>query len=96
MLEKETVEHIARLARIGITNEECVEYQEKLSRILGFVDELTVVENVTVEAAPALLRYAVPREDRERNALPETKDQIIANMPHTKNGSLEVRSVLAV
>lgn len=96
MLDKKTVEHVARLARIGITDEECTEYQEKLSRILDFVDELTALEDVSVSAAPELVRFASPREDRERNALPETRDQIIANMPHTKNGSLEVRSVLAV
>ena len=35
-----------------------------------------------------------PRADHERNALPEVKEQIIANMPHTKNGALTVRKVL--
>ena len=40
MLDKATVEHIATLARIGITPEECEQYQGELSRVLDFVDEL--------------------------------------------------------
>ena len=45
MLDKETVEHIARLARIGVTSEEVAQYQSDLSSILDFFDEMKQVES---------------------------------------------------
>ena len=95
MLDKATIEHIATLARIGITPEECEQYRGELSRVLDFVDELkafegAVIENSDETATPT----AKPRADHERNATPVVREQIIANMPHTKDGALTVRKVL--
>jgi aspartyl-tRNA(Asn)/glutamyl-tRNA(Gln) amidotransferase subunit C len=96
MLDKETVSHIARLARIGITEEEKEKYQEDLSRVLDFVEELSAFESQVQGQGQELIRYTEPREDREKNALPEVRERIMNNMPHTKDGSLSVQSVLSV
>lgn len=94
MLDKATVEHIATLARIGITPEECEQYQGELSRVLDFVDELKAFEETAVVSKGIVRATTRPRADHERNALPEVREKIIANMPHTKNGALTVRKVL--
>ncbi len=96
MLDKETVEHIARLARIGVTSEEVAQYQSDLSSILDFFDEMKQVESAPGASLEELSRVNQSREDREQNALPEVREQIITNMPHTKDGSLSVQSVLSV
>lgn len=96
MLDKETVEHIAELARVGVTAEEVERYQKDLSGVLGFIEELSHFEGQVGETNNALARTDQGREDRERNALPEVREQIISNMPHTKDGSLSVQSVLSV
>jgi aspartyl-tRNA(Asn)/glutamyl-tRNA(Gln) amidotransferase subunit C len=93
MLDQETVQHIAHLARIGITPEETVRYQKELSSILDFVDELKAQE-VPTDQTLATRRFAIPRADQVKDALPEVQAQIIANMPHTTDGSLSVRKVL--
>jgi aspartyl-tRNA(Asn)/glutamyl-tRNA(Gln) amidotransferase subunit C len=94
-ITKLEVEHIAVLARIGITPEECEQYQGDLSRILDFVDELKGFEETATKAVSGAVGLtANPRTDRERNALPEVREQIIANMPHTQGGALTVRKVL--
>ncbi len=95
MLEKATVEHIATLARIGITPEECEQYRGELSRVLDFVDELKAFEGAVIESSNKIdVLTAKPRADHERNAIPAVREQIIANMPHTKDGALTVRKVL--
>ncbi|MEK9173635.1 MAG: Asp-tRNA(Asn)/Glu-tRNA(Gln) amidotransferase subunit GatC [Patescibacteria group bacterium] len=95
MLDKATVEHIATLARIGITPEECEQYQGELSRVLDFVDELKAFESTVTEGArTGGTSTTQSRADHERNAAPEVREQIIANMPHTKDGALTVRKVL--
>lgn len=95
MLDKATVEHIATLARIGITPEECEQYRGELSRVLDFVDELQAFESTVITSPHAVAPLtAKPRADHEHNALPEVRQQIIANMPHTQDGALTVRKVL--
>ncbi len=96
MLDKETVEHIARLARVGVTNEEIEQYRNDLSSVLDFFEEMKQVESTGVKQIEELSRFNQAREDRERNAQPQVREQIITNMPHTKDGSLSVQSVLSV
>ena len=96
MIEKETVEHIARLARIGVTADEVLHYQKDLTQVLGFIEELSSFEGKASQVNESLLRTDQGREDQERNSLPEVREHIIANMPHTKDGSLAVQSVLSV
>ena len=87
MLDAQTVEHIAHLARIGIT--------EDLTRVLGFVDELKAFEDVEVnnEESP-LVRYALPRTDTALVHDGKERELILENMPEVAGGALKVRQVL--
>ncbi|NCB08100.1 MAG: aspartyl/glutamyl-tRNA amidotransferase subunit C, partial [Bacteroidia bacterium] len=40
MLSKEETQHIAKLARLGLSESEIEKYQKDLSAILGYVDKL--------------------------------------------------------
>lgn len=95
MLDSQTVEHIALLARVGITEDERDQYQQELTRVLDFVDELKMFENQAPEnSESASVRYAVPRTDRALDEKQEERKQIIANMPDVKGNALKVRQVL--
>ncbi len=95
MLDAQTVEHIAHLARIGITEEERSQYQEDLTRVLDFVDELKAFEDVEVRSEDsALVRYATARTDAALIHDGKERELILENMPEVGGGALKVRQVL--
>ena len=49
MLTKITVQHIAHLARLEISNKELSQYAHELTRIVDYVDQLKAVETAGVE-----------------------------------------------
>jgi aspartyl-tRNA(Asn)/glutamyl-tRNA(Gln) amidotransferase subunit C len=57
-LSKRDVEHIAHLARLEVSDDEIADYVDKLSRIIGFVDQLAEqdTEGVAPMAHPLNMR----------------------------------------
>ena len=49
MITKETVRHIAKLARLRLTAQEEETYTEQLGKILDHVDELQAVDTTGIE-----------------------------------------------
>jgi aspartyl-tRNA(Asn)/glutamyl-tRNA(Gln) amidotransferase subunit C len=69
-LSKRDVEHIAHLARLEVSDDEIADYVDKLSRIIGFVDQLAEqdTEGVTPMAHPLNMRQRLrPDEVTESN-----------------------------
>lgn len=64
-ISKEEVEHVARLARIELSDREKEHFSEQLSRILDYISQLEKVntDNVKPLAQPILLKN-VFREDK--------------------------------
>src|SRR3989338_10050947 len=48
-LSKQAVAHVARLARLGLTDEEAKQYAEQLSSILDYVEQLKRVDTEGIE-----------------------------------------------
>lgn len=94
MLSSEEVKNIAKLARIGLSDEDVLKYQRDLSAILDFFKELETVPtegvspmgNSTEKSDAFREDRAVPGSDAERAA-------ILANVPMTKDGFVKVKSV---
>jgi len=92
-LERETVLHIARLARVELTDDEIDTFSGQLSEIIGHFDVLDGVDTEGVEpTAQALLLRNVMAEDASRPSLP--RDEVLALAPATEEGYLRVRAVL--
>jgi aspartyl-tRNA(Asn)/glutamyl-tRNA(Gln) amidotransferase subunit C len=92
-LSREEVLHIARLARLGLTEEDVERFREQLSNIL---DNFEVLKEVESEGVPPTT-HAVPlqnvlREDEVAPSLPQ--DQVLANAPQQEEGHFKVRAVL--
>ena len=92
-LEREAVLHIAKLARVGLSDDEIDTYAVQLSDIIGHFDALNAVNTDGVEpTAHTLPLRNVTTEDVSRPSLPQ--DQVLEMAPLTEDGYLRVRAVL--
>lgn len=92
-LSREEVLHIARLARLGLTEAEVERFQEQLSNILENFQVLQEVETRDVPPTThAVPQQNVSREDQPGASLPQEK--VLANAPQQEEGLFKVRAVL--
>lgn len=93
-LTKEEVEHVAFLARIGVTDEDVVRYQKDLSSVLAYFEELNAVNTDDVEPIGHITGMTnVFRSDMAQDADKDVKENIMKNMPQTKDGYVKVKSL---
>lgn len=86
MIDPKTVENIAKLARLHVTEAEAKQYSEHLSNVLKYFEQISKVKTDGVE--PLVTPSEVEefwREDEVKKEL--TAEQIVANAPQ-KTGNL--------
>ena len=87
------VEHIAELAKLGLTEEEKCTFQEQLSAILEYFEKLQEVDTSAIPpTATVLPLHNVMREDEVRPSLPP--ELILANAPEREGDFFKVQAVL--
>jgi aspartyl-tRNA(Asn)/glutamyl-tRNA(Gln) amidotransferase subunit C len=92
-LTREEVLHVARLARVGLTDEEVTRYQHQLSQILEHFESLSRIDTTDVPPTTHTLPLeTVMADDEPRPSL--TRDEVLANAPLTHDAYLRVRAVL--
>ena len=93
-LSKEQVDHIASLARIGISAEENKKLQSDLGAVLDYVDKLDKVDVLNV--VPTAHISGLENETREdENGSTHADPKILADMvPDKKDGYVKVNKVL--
>lgn len=96
MISKQEVQHIAKLARIGLTQTEIEKFQKELSSILDYFEKLKEINVSKVKPMSySVLLENVMREDQKK---PKNKDKkpkrLLEMAPETKNGYLKVKSIL--
>jgi aspartyl-tRNA(Asn)/glutamyl-tRNA(Gln) amidotransferase subunit C len=92
-LTREEVEHVAVLARLGLTDEEKERYRHQLGSILGYVAQLGEVDAGGTTAGTAVLPLEdVMGEDEPRPSL--DPDAVLANAPAQEAGHFRVPAVL--
>jgi aspartyl-tRNA(Asn)/glutamyl-tRNA(Gln) amidotransferase subunit C len=80
MIEKKDVEHVARLARLALTDAELEKMREQLNGILAYIEKLNALDTQNVEpTSHAVPMVNVMRDDEERPCLP--RDEALANAP---------------
>jgi len=92
-LSREEVLHIARLARLGLTDDEVDRLREQLSNILENFEVLQQVDtdNVPPTAQPNALQNVVS-DDEIAPSLPQS--QVLDNAPKKEGSFFRVRAVL--
>jgi aspartyl-tRNA(Asn)/glutamyl-tRNA(Gln) amidotransferase subunit C len=92
-LELETVEHIAALARVGLTAEEMERMRDQLSAVLDHISMLQEVNTDDIlPTAQVIQQQNVMRDDIVRPSLP--REQVLLNAPDQEDGYLRVNAVL--
>jgi aspartyl-tRNA(Asn)/glutamyl-tRNA(Gln) amidotransferase subunit C len=92
-IDRETVLHIAKLARIALTDDEIELFRSQLSDIIGHFDVLNAVDTDGVEPTAQILPLTnVFAVDTARPSLPQ--EEVLDLAPVTDDGYLRVRAVL--
>ena len=93
MISKQEVQHIAKLARLGLTPKEVEKFRKELSKILDYVEKLKKVDISKTEPLTHSIKVEnVTRSDESQK--PKVKSQKLLDLaPETKNGYLKVKSI---
>ncbi len=92
-LSREEVLHIARLARVALTEEEITRFSEQLSNLLENFEVLQQVDTTDVPpTAQSVALQSIMREDEVSASLPP--EDILANAPQREKDCFKVRAVL--
>jgi aspartyl-tRNA(Asn)/glutamyl-tRNA(Gln) amidotransferase subunit C len=92
-LSREEVLHIARLARVALTEEEIARMSEQLSKLLDHFEVLQKVDTTDVPpTAQSVDLESVMRGEEVKPSLPA--DDVLANAPRREGEYFRVRPVL--
>lgn len=86
MIDPKTVEHIAKLARLEISEADAKQYSEHLSNVLKYFEQISKVNTDNVE--PLVTPSDIESFWRKDNVIKDlTAEEIVANAPQ-KTGNL--------
>ena len=92
MITIKDVEHVAKLARLELTEEEKELYTKQLGDVLKYVDQMNEVDTSSVKPMSHAVDFVnVMREDKV--VYEHTKDELMANAPHEENGFFRVTKI---
>jgi aspartyl-tRNA(Asn)/glutamyl-tRNA(Gln) amidotransferase subunit C len=89
----EQVRHIAKLARIAMSDEELARLVPELNAIIGWVEQLAEVNTDGVEPLTAVIEQKLRlRDDAVTDG--NVRDQVLANAPEAQHGFFAVPKVI--
>ena len=100
MIKKEEVQHIAKLARLGITKKEEEKFQKDLSSILDYFNSIKEVDVSKTEPTFHPTKYffkiklEIMREDLVESQPVETTNKLIEAAPEKKKRHIKVKAIL--
>src|SRR3712207_6140025 len=93
-LTLEDVEHVADLARLGLTEAEKERLRDQLSSILGHIAALDELDTAAIPPTAQVIELTnVMRADETRPSL--SREAVLANAPRRADGFFEVHAILA-
>ena len=95
MISKEEVQHIAKLARIELTEKEVNQFQKELSSILDYFEVLKKVNVSKVEPmVHSVLLENVARKDQVTEQNDEVLRKLVEAAPQRKDRFFKIKSIL--
>ncbi|OGZ31878.1 MAG: asparaginyl/glutamyl-tRNA amidotransferase subunit C [Candidatus Portnoybacteria bacterium RBG_13_40_8] len=97
MISREQIEHIAKLARMELTEKEKEKFSTELSSILDYIDKLNQVETKAIEPISQItgleniVREDAPRKEDTRSNI---RDKFIKAAPAKKDNYFKVPKIL--
>ncbi|MFH1461303.1 MAG: Asp-tRNA(Asn)/Glu-tRNA(Gln) amidotransferase subunit GatC [Patescibacteria group bacterium] len=95
MITKKQIEHVAKLARLGLAEKEKQKFKKELSAILDFVNQLNQVEADKVAPTAQVTGLEnISRQDKARAKTKQEIDKLLSLAPETKGRYVKVKAVL--
>lgn len=95
MISKEQVEHIVKLARIELSEEEKGRFANDLSSILNYVDKLNQVDTSKVGPIKQITGLEnIMREDEAKKNDKATREKLLEEAPKRKGDYIQVPKIL--
>ncbi len=92
MISTDDVKHVAKLARLELTEEETNRYSKQLGDILKYVEQMNEIDTTGIEPMPhAIPVFNVMREDIVK--YDSTKDEMLQNAPYEEDGFFRVPKI---
>ena len=92
-ITKKDVEHVARLARLALTEEEKENLTSQLAKILGHIERLNAMD--TADVPPTAHPFASKTVWREDKLIPWTDNEsILQNAPEREESYIKVKKVI--
>lgn len=92
-ISKKDVEHVALLARLGLTEEEKKKFARQLSQILEHAGKISELDTKDVPPTSHVLPVKnVFRSDKSRSCLPQEK--ALSNAPKKEKGAFVVPKII--
>ncbi|MBU1292031.1 Asp-tRNA(Asn)/Glu-tRNA(Gln) amidotransferase subunit GatC [Patescibacteria group bacterium] len=94
-ITKKEVEHIAKLARLGLSEQEKKKFTEELSAILSFVDKLNEIKIDKIEPTAQVTGLEnITREDKGKKKTKKETDKLLNLVPEVENRHVKVKAIL--
>lgn len=92
MITVKDVEHVAKLARLELTEEEKVKFTSQLGDVLKYVEQMNEVDTSNVEPMAHAIDFVnVMREDEVKYE--QTKEELMKNAPDAEDGFFKVPKI---
>lgn len=92
-LDRETVEHIAMLARLGLSDEEKDRLAEQLSSVLDHINVLQEVDTADIPPTAQVIELQnILRDDEVEDSMPV--EDVLRNAPRSEENFIKVNAVL--
>lgn len=90
---RETIEHVANLARLNLTEQEKESLTSEMEEVISYVDKLNELDTEGVKPMEHVIPMKnVLREDRAEKSM--DREKILANAPSTDEGCFKVPKVV--
>lgn len=95
-LTKSDVLHVAKLAKLNLSEAEIEKFTSQLSKIIDYVGELSEVDTKNTEPTSQTTGLKdVSREDETSSEELLTQDEALSGTENTHNGYFKVRAILS-
>lgn len=99
MISKQEVEHIAKLARLGLSKQEVKKFEKELSSILDYFDTLEKVDTSNIKPTFHPNKdffkkgLGAVREDQANPSSPEMANALVELAPQKQGRNIKVKAV---
>jgi len=92
-IDEKTVEYVAKLARLSVSDEESAKFLPQLNKIIKYVEKLNELDTEDVEPTYSVIPMKnVFREDENKTSL--SQSEAVSNAPTSQDGFFKVPKII--